>query len=94
MIWPLFLKDGLFATTYIVFKPNQIKSAIGNNGNFDTNNPDIRFAVGGGIKATLTFETKTYIGEKFLKYPDWQMDIRLKDLYTLLRPAYNNVYKK
>jgi hypothetical protein len=47
-----FLKDGLFATTYIVFKPNQIKSAIGNNGNFDTNNPDIRFAFGGGIKAT------------------------------------------
>lgn len=24
----------------------------------------------GGIKATLTYETRTYIGEKFLKYPD------------------------
>lgn len=29
-------------TTYIVFKPTQIKSAIGNRGQFDPNNPDIR----------------------------------------------------
>lgn len=31
-------------TEYIVFNPNQIKSAIGNNGEFDPNNPDIRFS--------------------------------------------------
>jgi hypothetical protein len=30
--------------TTIAFNPNQIKSAIGNNGTFDINNPDIRFA--------------------------------------------------
>lgn len=30
--------------TYVVFRPEQIKSAIGNNGNFDPNNPDIRFS--------------------------------------------------
>lgn len=29
---------------YIVFEPNQIKSAIGNNGDFDPSNPDIRFS--------------------------------------------------
>ncbi len=29
---------------YVAFKPEQIKSAIGNNGNFDPTNPDIRFA--------------------------------------------------
>jgi Large polyvalent protein associated domain 38/Large polyvalent protein-associated domain 5/ADP-Ribosyltransferase in polyvalent proteins/Large polyvalent protein-associated domain 1 len=29
---------------YIVFKPNQIKSAIGNNGDFDGNNNDIRYS--------------------------------------------------
>lgn len=28
---------------YIVFKPTQVKSAIGNNGQFDPNNEDIRF---------------------------------------------------
>lgn len=26
---------------WIVFEPKQIKSATGNNGNFDSNNPDI-----------------------------------------------------
>ena len=31
--------------SYIAFDPNQIKSAIGNNGDFDTANPDIRFSM-------------------------------------------------
>lgn len=31
-------------TEYIVFNPNQIKSATGNNGDFDPSNPDIRFS--------------------------------------------------
>jgi len=30
-----------FADSYIVFEPTQIKSAIGNNGRFDSDNPDI-----------------------------------------------------
>lgn len=29
---------------YVAFEPNQIKSAIGNNGEFDTTNPDIRYS--------------------------------------------------
>lgn len=37
------------ATTFIAFEPNQIKSAIGNNGNFDGNNNDIRFSRQGNI---------------------------------------------
>jgi hypothetical protein len=31
--------------SYIVFSPTQIKSAIGNRGTFDPNNPDIRFSM-------------------------------------------------
>ena len=31
------------AQQYVVFEPTQIKSAIGNKGTFDPNNPDIRF---------------------------------------------------
>ena len=31
--------------SYIAFRPEQIKSTIGNNGNFDAANPDIRFSV-------------------------------------------------
>jgi hypothetical protein len=36
---------------YIAFNPTQIKSALGNNGNFDGNNPDIRFSrsIGGAL---------------------------------------------
>jgi hypothetical protein len=30
--------------SYVVFSPNQIKSAIGNSGQFDAKNPDIRFS--------------------------------------------------
>ena len=30
---------------YIVFKPAQVKSSIGNNGDFDVANPDIRFSM-------------------------------------------------
>lgn len=30
--------------TYVVFRPEQIKSAIGNNGDFDGANPDIRYS--------------------------------------------------
>lgn len=33
---------------YVAFNPNQIKSAVGNNGNFDPTDPDIRFRRGEG----------------------------------------------
>jgi hypothetical protein len=36
---------------YIVFEPTQIKSAIGNNGEYDPNNPDIVMKQGGQTKA-------------------------------------------
>ena len=36
---------GEAGTTYLAFCPEQIKSAIGNNGNFDAANPDIRFSM-------------------------------------------------
>ena len=35
--------------TYVVFEPTQIKSAIGNNGEYDPNNPSIIMAEGGQI---------------------------------------------
>lgn len=38
------------ANHYMVFNPHQIKSAIGNNGNFDPNDPDIRKAEGGDVE--------------------------------------------
>jgi hypothetical protein len=39
--------EGVISNTYIAFKPNQIKSAIGNEGTFDPANPVITKAHGG-----------------------------------------------
>ena len=44
--------------SYIAFNPTQIKSAIGNNGNFDSTNPDIRYS----LKAPTTVEFKRWFG--------------------------------
>ena len=38
---------------WVALEPHQIKSAIGNNGNFDPSNPDITKAHGGSIAKTL-----------------------------------------
>ena len=35
---------------YVVFDPTQVKSALGNRGTFDPNDPDIRKAKGGSVK--------------------------------------------
>ena len=39
--------------SYIAFEPTQIKSATGNNGNFDPSNPDIRYQSQKGAMETL-----------------------------------------
>jgi hypothetical protein len=38
------------STEYVVFNPTQIKSAIGNQGTYDTSNPDITKKEGGTVK--------------------------------------------
>lgn len=43
-IWAGKRKD-LQAGTWVPFKPAQVKSSMGNNGNFDAANPDIRFSM-------------------------------------------------
>ena len=42
-------KLGDFTKEYVVFEPTQIKSAIGNSGEYDTNNPSIIMAEGGQV---------------------------------------------
>ena len=41
----IFDGDGVNPSEYIVFSPNQIKSATGNRGTFNENNPDIRYSL-------------------------------------------------
>lgn len=53
-------KDG--TTEYIVFKPEKIKSATGNQGTFDSSNPDIRRSADGSIQGFFDPQT----GQSFL----------------------------
>ena len=49
-----------FSDIFVVFDPTQIKSATGNQGTFDPNNPDIRFSLKGKAQAiTEVFDKKT-----------------------------------
>ena len=48
-----YTKTGNGDTHYVAWFPNQIKSAIGNRGTFDPNNPDIRFSRGGIWKSQM-----------------------------------------
>ncbi len=50
---------------WVVFYPNQIKSAIGNNGKFDTNNPDIRFEDGGETKSKKVIRRNLPINKEY-----------------------------
>lgn len=43
--------DRPLTDVYVVFEPTQIKSATGNNGNFDPTNPDIRYSRSARTKA-------------------------------------------
>jgi len=54
------------ATTYVSFRPNQIKSAIGNRGTYDPSNPDINMAKGGAVEPKKT--VKAY--KLFRVHPD------------------------
>jgi len=46
---------------WVAFRPEQIKSAIGNNGDFDPSNPDIRYSVNNGVPNTGEKVTLHYL---------------------------------
>jgi hypothetical protein len=50
--------SGEIANSYIVFKPTQIKSATGNVGTYDPNNPDIRYSLRSPIGLYSELENK------------------------------------
>lgn len=64
-------KDAPRHRVYVAFDPEQIKSATGNNGEFDANNPGIQFSRAAGtgpVPALEAFKTKT--GATAFKTPD------------------------
>lgn len=66
----------LAGDAFIVFRPEQVKSAIGNRGTFDPTNPDIRFsrateaakAAGDAIKSVTVTNIKKKAGFKLTDY--------------------------
>jgi hypothetical protein len=49
---------------YVAWFPNQIKSAIGNRGNYDPNNPDLTMAQGGNVsKNPFDYQNKKHLHE-------------------------------
>jgi adenine/guanine phosphoribosyltransferase-like PRPP-binding protein len=75
---------------YVVFEPTQIKSATGNNGNFNPANPDIRFSrstdkIGETLKAVTVTDIKAKAGNKLADYRNLGLQFlggrQLADLY-------------
>jgi hypothetical protein len=62
--------DGVIADQWVAFRPEQIKSAIGNDGSFDAKNPDTRRAVRGAPAAAGTPDAKT-LRERVRAATDW-----------------------
>lgn len=64
-------KDGVKHRVYVAFDPEQIKSATGNNGQFDASNADIRFSRSATLqRATdiLSRREKTIVGQTNRQY--------------------------
>jgi hypothetical protein len=62
----------------IAFRPEQVKSAIGNNGNFDPSNPDIRFsrAVSPSQPAAWDAPVQTGFDDVIYKLQDKNIDLK------------------
>lgn len=77
---------------YIVFNPNQIKSATENSGNFSVTNPDITAEDGGVIEGQLHTECndETGCGEKFTVGDGERVIEAERDEAVLVASAFNN----
>lgn len=66
-----------YAGAFVVFHPEQIKSATGNNGDFDPANPDIRYKVDGAPTKSISRESAQAVIDKLKA--DWKghADVRL-----------------
>lgn len=53
----------------MAFKPEQIKSAIGNNGDFDANNPDIRYSKEGNLISSDKKKALEFVTTNKVQFP-------------------------
>ena len=92
---------------FVAFNPTQIKSAIGNNGDFDGNNPDIRFsrtmgeALTSGVNNVKAFDVTGATSDQLAHYRGMGMQVlgrrQIVDLYGDMLPelkAYDSLVQK
>lgn len=72
------INEGDGEVAWVAFEPTQVKSAIGNNGNFDPANPDIRFsrAVSPSRPAAWDAPTPTGFDDVIYKLQDKNIDLK------------------
>lgn len=73
----------------IAFSPEQIKSAIGNRGTFDPENPDIRYSIADRIEQALDNGSHVEVnadGERFSVRPDGMHELLSSDPMELTTP--------
>lgn len=72
-------RDGPNTTAYqyVAFEPSQVKSAVGNNGDFDGSNPDIRFSRSGrGNGASWNAPEPSKIDDLIYKLQNKNIDLK------------------
>ncbi len=90
-------------SVFAVFSPNQIKSATGNNGEFDSNNDDIRYSKStmGTLNAAQqaayerTYGTPKTFGQRVKEFTkDWQKNVvqGVFDVYAPVRELSEKAY--
>lgn len=93
--------DGIKHNVFIVFDPEQIKSAIGNKGTFDSANPDIRYSLKDRTTPLSELGIKTEYSDIKSKDKDGNETVtrqlvitgNFKDEYKKLMPIIGGEYK-
>lgn len=88
-----------YGSEYVVFEPNQIKSATDNVGTFDNSNPDIRFSRAAGMNdqfdpRNIAKETATRLYDWASSAPPGKLSWWHKTIGTMYNLAQRNPYFK
>jgi hypothetical protein len=82
----IFDGDGVNPSEYVVFSPAQIKSATGNRGTFNENNPDIRYSLNSAVNMFDPDVIKKYSNTGF-KSRTKLIDMNIDDFLKLATPG-------
>lgn len=82
--------EGASGDTFVAFDPEQIKSAIGNNGDFDGTNPDIRYK----RKAIVGHTNRQYTPEQLKAFDNVGFQVEVPTLAERSKELWKDAVKK